>query len=76
MHVVYPVLHQGNGVLMRTLGMQEVQQVSGGAEIWWDLGVWGGKTTTEEIGEFYDTAVDAMTDFFEWWDPAGYYNRS
>ena len=61
---------------MRTLGIQEIGMVSGGAEfhigtddIWVEF-------ESPEVSEVYNWAVDQMADFFEWWDPAGYYNRS
>ncbi len=61
---------------MRTLQMHEIEQVSGGFEISIDLPGIDVLITSEDISMAYDWAVDSMTDFFEWWDPAGYYNRS
>lgn len=61
---------------MRTLGMQEIAMVSGGADF--HIGTDGISVDFDsgEIGMAYDWAVDAMADFFQWWDPAGYYSRS
>ncbi len=75
-HFVYPVLSRGKGFLMRTLGMNEIELVSGGLDIhigtdWVGIDTDGGDLITA-----YDWAVEQMTDFFEWWDPAGYYSRS
>jgi len=61
---------------MRTLGMQEVAMVSGGAEFHIGSDGWSVDFNDGEVGDVYNWAVDQMTDFFEWWDPAGYYNRS
>ncbi len=61
---------------MRTLGMQEIGMVSGGAEFHIGSDGWGVDFNDGEVADVYNWAVDQMTDFFEWWDPAGYYNRS
>ncbi len=61
---------------MRTLGKHEIELVSGGAEFTFGSDGWEVGFTSGEVAEVYDWAVDAMTDFFEWWDPAGYYSRS
>lgn len=72
---------------MRTLNCGELEFVSGGDwsfEV--DLGVtkWivsGDETLQDMVGSAADAvsgayggAVDAMADFFTWWDPAGYYS--
>ncbi len=61
---------------MRTLGKQEIELVAGGADFHIGSDGWGFDFTSEEVGMVYDWAVDQMTEFFEWWDPAGYYSRS
>lgn len=61
---------------MRDLKIAEVTEVSGGE---WsvDFAVgpvkfhFEGEETAQEI---YGGAVDAVADFFTWWDPAGYYS--
>ncbi|MDO9319764.1 MAG: hypothetical protein Q7V56_16420 [Gammaproteobacteria bacterium] len=61
---------------MRTLGKQEIELVSGGLEIYIDTDWAGIDSGSDDLVTAYDWAVDAMADFFEWWDPAGYYSRS
>ncbi|MES3008656.1 MAG: hypothetical protein V4751_12890 [Pseudomonadota bacterium] len=61
---------------MRILGKQEIELVSGGADFHIGTDGVGVDFTDDEIFAVYDWAVDQMTDFFEWWDPAGYYSRS
>ncbi len=61
---------------MRTLGKEEIELVSGGAEFHVGSDYIGVEFEDGEVAAVYNWAVDAMTDFFEWWDPAGYYNRS
>jgi hypothetical protein len=56
--------------------MQEIALVSGGAEFHIGSDGWSVDFNDGEVGDVYDWAVDQMTDFFEWWDPAGYYSRS
>ena len=76
MQVVYPVQSQGNGVLMRALQLREIEQVAGGFEVSIDLPGINILLEEEDFSNAYNWAVDQMTDFFEWWDPAGNYNRS
>ncbi len=61
---------------MRVLQMREIEQVSGGFEVSIDLPGIDVVLVEDDFANAYDWAVDAMTDFFEWWDPAGYYSRS
>jgi hypothetical protein len=61
---------------MRSLNAEEVTNVAGGEwSVTLDLvfveGTLSGPETAQEI---YAGAVDAMADFFTWWDPAGYYS--
>ena len=65
---------------MRKLDEAELNSVSGGD---WsfslDFGgvgieVSGEETIQEIVGGAYGGAVDAMANFFTWWDPAGYYS--
>ncbi len=76
MQVVYPVQSQGNGVLVRVLQLRAIEQVAGGFEVSIDLPDINILLEEEDFSNAYNWAVDQMTDFFEWWDPAGYYNRT
>ncbi len=65
---------------MRTLNSMELENVSGGDWSWEvDLGITkfivsGEESVQEIVGGAYGGAVDAMANFFTWWDPAGYYS--
>lgn len=62
---------------MKSLNMEEIENVSGG----WDWTISFGdfvevSGTGEELASGYYWAVGQMSDFFTWWDPAGYYSAS
>jgi hypothetical protein len=65
---------------MRTLNNVEAEHVSGGEwHLDFDLGFINGgfsgpESVQQVVGGAYYGAVDAMADFFTWWDPAGYYD--
>ena len=62
---------------MRSLNMEEVGTISGGWD--WSINIGGIVEVSgsgEELMAGYDWAVDQMSDFFTWWDPAGYYQAS
>jgi hypothetical protein len=61
---------------MRALQLREIEQVSGGFEVSIDLPGIDVLLEEEDFSNAYNWAVEQMTYFFEWWDPAGYYNRS
>jgi hypothetical protein len=61
---------------MRALQLREIEQVSGGFEVSIDLPGIDVLLEGEDFSNAYDWAVEQMTEFFEWWDPAGYYNVS
>ncbi len=61
---------------MRILGTREIELVAGGASFHVGTDYVGFDFDSSEVGEVYDWAVEQMTEFFEWWDPAGYYNVS
>jgi hypothetical protein len=71
---------------MRNLNAMEMEAVSGGDyEIELDTGIFRVLVKGDEspqqiataigagISDVYDSAVNAMSDFFTWLDPAGYY---
>jgi len=60
---------------MRNLEIQEMELVSGGFE--WEINLGGVvrvRGDGSDIAAGYDWAVGQMSDFFTWWDPAGYYS--
>ena len=54
---------------MRELNMSEMDQISGAADFWFDIKVFGGSFSSGEVASLYESAVSSMTDFFMWWDP-------
>jgi hypothetical protein len=59
---------------MRELKTEEIDQVSGGADFWFDFGFVGGTFSGSEFIASYYYAVEQTRNFFTWWDPAGYYD--
>ncbi len=59
---------------MRELNLKELDEVSGGWSLWWDFGVVGGSMEGSEVIAAYYYAVEQTSNFFTWWDPAGYYD--
>jgi hypothetical protein len=60
---------------MRNLEIQEMELVSGGFE--WEINIGNVVRVSgdgDDLANAYDWAVDQMSDFFTWWDPAGYYS--
>jgi hypothetical protein len=59
---------------MRSLKVEEMEVVSGGWEWTISFGDFVEVSGTgEELAAGYDWCVSQMSDFFTWWDPAGYY---
>ncbi|MES2604730.1 MAG: hypothetical protein V4603_07310 [Pseudomonadota bacterium] len=61
---------------MRNVSVSELEEVSGGE---WTVTLHLGIADVELSGpetaqEIYGGAVDAMADFFTWWDPVGFYS--
>ncbi len=62
---------------MKNLTVQETQTVSGGDIEWeFDAGFFKVAGDGSDLAAGYYWAVDQMSDFFTWWDPAGYYSAS
>lgn len=61
---------------MKSLNMEEIENISGGWD--WAINIGGVvevSGTGEELVAGYYWCVGQMSDFFTWWDPAGYYPR-
>lgn len=59
---------------MRSLENQEIDSVAGGWDAVFHFGIVDVNVSGQELVGAYDWAVGQMSDFFTWWDPAGYYN--
>jgi hypothetical protein len=58
---------------MQNLSVEDIENVSGGWDWVFEFGPITVSGTGEEFAAGYDWCVSQMSDFFTWWDPAGYY---
>lgn len=62
---------------MKNLTLQDVDKVSGGEVEWeFDIGFFRISGDGSDFAAGYNWCVGQMSDFFTWWDPAGYYQAS
>jgi hypothetical protein len=59
---------------MKNLTVQDIETVSGGEVTWeFDVGFFSMQGDGGDLAAGYDWCVSQVSDFFTWWDPAGYY---
>ncbi len=59
---------------MQNIDLENLDSVAGGWDVTVDLGPVQFNFSGEEAAAAYDWSVNQMSDFFTWWDPAGYYS--
>lgn len=61
---------------MRAIATDDLNGIYGGWHVSVDFGAVEFEFSGEEIYSGYNWCVGQMSDFFTWWDPAGYYEAS